>query len=39
MIGEPVEDVELLMGGIVIDDGMDDFSSRQSAIGNVNETN
>ena len=28
MIGNPFEDVGLFVGGVVIDDGMDDFSGR-----------
>ena len=28
MIGDPFEDVGLFVGGIVVDDGVDDFSGR-----------
>ena len=33
MIGEPFEDVGLFVGGIVVDDGVNDFSGRHGARG------
>ena len=31
MIGQPFEDVGLFVGGVVVDDGVDDFSGRDGA--------
>ena len=39
MIGEPFEDVGLFVDGIVVDDGVDDFSGRHGAFGRVEEAN
>ena len=39
MIGNPFEDVGLFVGGVVIDDGMDDFSGRDGALDAVEELN
>jgi hypothetical protein len=39
MIGEPFEDVGLFVGGIVVDDGVDDFSGRHGALDGVEEAN
>ena len=39
MIGNPFEDVGLFVGGVVIDDGMDDFSGRDGALDAVEESN
>ena len=37
MIGEPFEDVGLFVGGIVVDDGVNDFSDRHAALDGVEE--
>ena len=37
MIGQPFEDVGLFVGGIVVDDGVDDFSGRNSALDGIEE--
>ena len=37
MIGEPFEDVGLFVGGIVVDDGVNDFSDRDAALDGVEE--
>ena len=37
MIGEPFEDVGLFVGGVVVDDGVDDFSGRNSALDGIEE--
>ena len=37
MIGQPFEDVGLLVGGVVVDDGVDDFSGRDDALDGVEE--
>ena len=39
MIGEPFEDIGLFVGGIVVDDGVDDFSGRHGALDGVEEAN
>ena len=39
MIGEPFENLGLFVGGVVVDDGVDDFSGRNSALDGVEETN
>ena len=39
MIGEPFEDVGLFVGGIVVDDGVDDFSGRHGALDGLEEAN
>ena len=39
MIGEPFEDLGLFVGGIVVDDGVDDFSGRYGALDGVEEAN
>src|SRR5271169_5196940 len=39
MIGEPFEDVGLFVGGIVVDDGVNDFSDRHAALDGVEEAN
>ena len=39
MIGEPFEDLGLFVGGIVVDDGVDDFSGRHGALDGVEEAN
>jgi hypothetical protein len=39
MIGEPFEDVGLFVGGIVVDDGVNDFSGRHGALDGVEEAN
>jgi hypothetical protein len=37
MIGQPFEDVGLFVGGVVVDDGVDDFSGRDGALDGVEE--
>ncbi len=37
MIGDPFEDVGLFVGGIVVVDGVDDFSGRDGALDGVEE--
>ena len=39
MVGEPFEDVGLFVGGIVVDDCVDDFSGRHGALDGVEEAN
>ena len=39
MIGHPFEDVGLFVGGVVVNDGMDDFSGRDGALDGVEEAN
>ena len=37
MIGEPFENLRLFVGGVVVDDGVNDFSGRNSALESVEE--
>ena len=39
MVGDPFDDVGLFVGGIVVDDGVDDFSGRDGALDGVEEAN
>ena len=37
MIGEPFENLGLFVGGVIVDDGVDDFSGRNSALDGIEE--
>lgn len=37
MVGQPFEDFGLLVGGVVVDDGVDDLPGRDSALDGVKE--
>jgi len=37
MIGQPFEDVGLFVSGVVVDDGVDDFSGRDGTLDGVEE--
>ena len=39
MIGQPFEDVGLFVSGVVVDDGVDDFSGRDGPLDGVEEAN
>ena len=39
MVGDPFDDVGLFVGGIIVDDGVDDFSGRDGALDAVEEAN
>ena len=39
MIGEPFENLGLFVGGVVVDDGVDDFSGRNNALDGIEEAN